>query len=330
MKLKGFDINVVILLIIVVLSVIILILPLDILEFLSLEVVGEPPINGRTWLEGVAELGGELSMRMIAILGLIIVAFVVPYIVKIEKESLKTRDVSKGEIITFLTSTIFFFVINFLIGYNWWDPDAFLGMGPLFFPSIISLVILGIIPEVYRKIFKFERADFAESAKRLKSISIYMILIALGYGAISAIWHCCSFFEPKMYFFFFVIKGVQLWGMCSFFFKWGLKMMLNATKEWAAYLIISILFGFCYPWHTLGFAFTFTIFGCAICYITRKMDSYFGGLILFYFAYIFHAGLPWHGPVITFALIYPLLLAIASILAFFNLKPILNLNRNKV
>ena len=330
MKLKRFDINVVILIISIVLIVIILILPLNILEFLSLEVVGEPPINGRTWLEGVEELGGELSMRIIAIMGLIIVAFVISYVVKIEKDPIRSREVSKAEIIAFFASTIIFFVINFLIGYNWWDPDAFLGMGPLFFPSIISLVILGLIPEVYRKIFKFERADFAESFKDLKSISIYMILIALGYGAISAIWHCCSFFEPKMYFFFFVIKGVQLWGMCSFFFKWGFKMMLNATKEWAAYLIISLLFGFCYPWHTIGFAFTFTLFGFAICYITRKTDSYLGGLILFYFAYIFHAAIPWHGPVITFALIYPLLLAILGILIFFRLKPILNLNRNKV
>jgi len=60
-------------------------------------------------------------------------------------------------------------------------------MGPLFFPSIASLIVLGILPEIFRSVFKFERKNFAESSENIKEITIYMIQIAFGYGAISCI-----------------------------------------------------------------------------------------------------------------------------------------------
>ncbi|MHA1292016.1 MAG: hypothetical protein ACTSQJ_05040 [Promethearchaeota archaeon] len=147
-----------------------------------------------------------------------------------------------------------------------------------------------------------------------------MVIIAFGYGLISVIWHCCSFFNPTMYFFFFFIKLIQLWAMCTFFFKYGLRLFLNITRPWLAYLIIAILFGFCYPWHTFGFAMIFMIFGFLLCYLTRKTNSYLPGLILLYFAYIFHAGLPWHGAILTFTIVYPISIGILIILFYYNLK----------
>jgi hypothetical protein len=304
----------------IALSLTVLIAPLELLEFLSLEVVGEPPINGRTWMEGVDELGGESSMRFLAIIGVIIIIHALFFVLDWENKPLPKREVNRLEVITFLIATIAFFLVNFLIGYSWWDPDAFLGMGPLFIPSIVSLIILGLLPLLFRRFFQLEKESLAASKDNLKEILIFMVIIAFGYGLISTIWHCCSFFDPKMYFFFFIIKLIQLWGMCSFFFKYGLYLFMSKLKPWAAYLIISILFGFCYPWHTIGFALTFTLFGFALCILTRKTGSYWPGLILLYFAYIFHAGLPWNGPLLTFFVIYPISLGIMSFLIYRKLR----------
>jgi len=304
---------------IVSLIIIVLVLPLTLLEFLSLEVVGEPPINGRTWIEGVNELGGEISMRFLAILGILIIALTLPFVLEWEKKSLSIREVEKKEIILFFIIAAVFFIINLVIGYLWWDPDGFLGMGSLFFPSILSLFLLGLSPLLLGKIFHFGKEDLATSTDNMKEISICMIIIAFGYGLISCIWHCCSFFEPKIYFFFFIIKLVQLWGMCTFFFKYGLKLFLNKIKPIYAYAIVSTLFGLCYPWHTWGFALTFIIFGFLLCYITRKTDSYLPGLILLYFAYIFHAGIPWNGAMITFFVIYPISIGVLLSLVYLNI-----------
>jgi len=311
--------NFILLLVAIALICLVLFIPLDLLEYLSLEVVGEPPTNGQTWMEGVEALGGPLSMRILAIFGIIFIFSLIPLLLKWQKKPIEKRTVKNWELLFFLGSTLVFFVVNFLIGYNWWDPDAILGLGPLFIPSIASLVILGLLPEIAHKIFKFERSNFAESTKNLKRISLLMIIIAFGYGLISLIWHCCSFFDVKIYFFYFVIKLIQLWAMCSFFFKWGFPLFLNITQEWKAYLIISVLFGFCYPWHTFGFAITFSIFGFLLCILTRKTNSFLTGMILLYFCYLFHTGLAWQGPLITFSVIYP----IAAIMLVCNIFSIM-------
>ncbi|MHA1294944.1 MAG: hypothetical protein ACTSQJ_20100, partial [Promethearchaeota archaeon] len=66
----------------IILIIIILILPLSVLEYLSIEVVGEPPINGKSWMEGVSELGGALSMRILAIIGVLIIVLTLPFLLK--------------------------------------------------------------------------------------------------------------------------------------------------------------------------------------------------------------------------------------------------------
>ena len=312
-------ISLIIIILVISLIIIILVLPLTLLEFLSLEIVGEPPINGRTWMEGVNELGGEISMRFLAILGILIIALTLPFVLEWEKKSLSIREVEKKEIILFFIIAAVFFIINLVIGYLWWDPDGFLGMGSLFFPSILSLFLLGLSPLLLGKIFHFGKEDLATSTDNMKEISICMIIIAFGYGLISCIWHCCAFFEPKIFFFFFIIKLVQLWAMCTFFFKYGLKLFLNKIKPIYAYAIVSTLFGLCYPWHTWGFALTFIIFGFLLCYLTRKTDSYLPGLILLYFAYIFHAGIPWNGAMITFFVIYPISIGVLLSLVYLNI-----------
>ncbi|HUX98176.1 MAG TPA: hypothetical protein VMV49_01360 [Candidatus Deferrimicrobium sp.] len=285
-----------------------------------MEVVGEPPINGLTWMDGVEALGGPISMRILACLGIIIIFFAIPFILTWKKKEFFKREIKNVEILFFLIVTGIFFIVNFLIGYNWWDPDAFLGMGPLFIPSICSLIILGFLPEIAKRLFQFKKDAFAESTTNIKQISLLMVAVAFGYGLFSLIWHCCSFFEPKMYFFFFIIKFIQLWAMCSFFFKWGLNLFLNFTKEWVAYIIIAVLFGFCYPWHTVGFALTFILFGFLICILTRKTNSYLTGLNLLYFAYIFHAGLAWQGSLITFSIIFPVSSILLGILLYSNFR----------
>lgn len=302
--------------------VLVLLLPLDLLKSLSLNVVGEPPINGRSWEEGVLELGGPLSMKFLAIWGVLIIFLNVPRIIGQKKEEIPERRVSKGEFIAFITAVVAFFIVNFLIGYAWWDPDGFLGMGPLFFHSIASIIVLGVFPEIAKKAFKFQDDGFfSEKSPDLKNTVLIMVIVAFGYGLISSIWHCCSFFEPKMYFFFFVIKLTQLWGMCTFFFKWGYKMLNQAFKnDFMATILTSILFGFCYPWHTFGFAITFILFGILLCILTRKTNSYVPGLFLLYFAYIFHAGIPWHGGLVTFAVIHPISIALVAILFIMVLR----------
>ena len=181
--------NFILLLVAIALICLVLFIPLDLLEYLSLEVVGEPPINGQTWMEGVEALGGPLSMRILAIFGIIFIFSLIPLLLKWQKKPIEKRTVKNWELLFFLGSTLVFFVVNFLIGYNWWDPDAILGLGPLFIPSIVSLIVLGLLPELARKIFKFDRSHFAESTENLTRISVIMIIIAFGYGLISLIWH---------------------------------------------------------------------------------------------------------------------------------------------
>ena len=233
-KIKGKVRNFVLLSIGIGLILIILFTPLEILKFLSLEVVGEPPINGRSWLEGVEELGGEISMRSLGMIGIVIIILNLFPILKWESKEIPKREIRNSEIITFFVATIIFFSVNFLIGYDWWDPDAFLGMGPLFIPSIASLILLGMLPALFKKVFSLGREDLAINTEYFKEISMILIIIAFGYGLVSVIWHCCSFFEPKMYFFFFIIKLIQLWGMCSYFFKYGFYLFMNKVKPWFA------------------------------------------------------------------------------------------------
>ncbi len=292
----------------------IIFVPINLLEYLSLNVVGEPPINGRTWIEGMWELGGEIGMKSLAILGFIILGICILFLMQWEPISFKKRPVNKIEIIAFFGTTGGFIIINFLIGYSWWDPNAPLGMGPLFFHSMLSLIVIGLLPELFKIIFKFNKEDFAISKKNIDKEIFIVVLSAYGYGAVSALWHCCSLFNFTMYFFFFVIKFIQLWAMTSFFYKWGFKMFMSKTKTIFAYLIISVCFGFAYPWHTFGFALTFTLFGLILCEITRRTDSYYISLLLLYFAYIFHAALPWHGPEITLYVIIPVSIIICGIL----------------
>jgi len=213
-----------------------------------------------------------------------------------------------------------FFVVNVAIGYGWWDPGGFLGMGPLFAPSMASLVALGTVPFIARARWHLEKSDMTTSRAGLPRNIALAATIAFGYGLVSCIWHCCSFYDPKMYFFFFVTKLVQLWAMCSFFFMWGFPMLLQRFKKgWLATIVTSVLFGLTYPWHTVGFALTFMVFGFLFCILARKTGSYVVGLALLYLAYIFHAGLPWHGNAVTVFFIHPMSLALIACLILASL-----------
>ncbi len=281
-------------------------LPIGAMEYLSINIVGEPPINGLTWMEGVDALGGELSMRLLAAWGVIIVAIATRALVRQQAPAIKPRAISNGELVTYFAVIAVFFVVNVMIGYGWWDPAGVLGMGPLFAPSMASLAILGFVPFVAKAKWHLQAGDFASSRAGFRGNVTLATAIAFGYGLVSCIWHCCSFYDPKMYFFFFVTKLVQLWAMCSFFFMWGFPMLFQRFKKgWLATLVTSLLFGLTYPWHTIGFAITFMGFGFLFCILTRKTGSYVVGLLLLYFAYIFHAGLPWHGEAATFLVIHP-------------------------
>jgi hypothetical protein len=300
-----------------ILLLIVFLLPLDSMEYLSLNIVGEPPINGRTWLEGVQELGGEMSMRFLAAWGVVIMVLGAAFLLKKEAKLTSRSPPSRAELPVYAVGIAAFFVVNLLIGYGWWDPDGFLGMGPLFVPSIVSLIALGLTPYFVRNRCKLDANVFFTSRSELGRNIAILAIIAFGYGLVSCIWHCCSFFDAKMYFFFFVTKLVQLWAMCSYFFMWGLPMLDARFKAspWPA-IITAVMFGICYPWHTIGFAVTFAIFGFLLSIIARKTGSYVPGLALLYLAYIFHAGLPWHGEVFSILALLPVSIVVVGLLAF--------------
>lgn len=299
------------------------VLPLDVLEYLSLNIVGEPPINGHSWLEGVAELGGEASMRFLATCGGMILILGARLFVRGNplregtKLSTPARKVTPGELAVFGGSTGTYFMVNISIGYAWWDPGAMLGMGSLFWPSILSVIFLGLGPTFIRFGFKLPADSFAGSTVSVKQNVPLMGAIAFYYGLLSCLWHCCSLFNETMYFFFFVVKFVQLWGMCRFFFYWGLPLLQQAFHRKApATVVTAVLFGLCYPWHTLGFAVTFMLFGGLLAITTDRTRSYWLGLLLLYFSYIFHAALPWHGAGVTFSVVYPLGIGVLGLTVF--------------
>jgi hypothetical protein len=300
-----------------ILLLIVFLLPLDSMEYLSLNIVGEPPINGRTWLEGVQELGGEMSMRFLAAWGVVIMMLGAAALLKKEAKPTSRAPPSRVESLVYVAGIAAFFAVNLLIGYGWWDPGGFLGMGPLFVPSIVSLITFGLTPYLVKNRCKLDANAFATSRSGLGKSTAIVAVIAFGYGLVSCIWHCCSFFDPKMYFFFFVTKLVQLWAMCSYFFMWGLPMLDARFKSgpWPA-TITAVMFGICYPWHTVGFAITFAIFGLLLSIIARKTGSYVPGLALLYLAYIFHAGLPWHGEVFSMLALQPVSIVVVCLLVF--------------
>lgn len=286
------------------------ILPLGIVEALSLQVIGEPPINGESWMAGVEALGGSFSMRLAATLGMIILLLGAGSLLSSPNIEIPARRVGHTEILAFFGMTMVLGLGNFYIGYAWWDPDAFLGMGPYFVHSMALLLGIGLAPHAAARVFGGRPALANWHSGALKFL-IPVLLTAFGYGLVSCLWHCCCFFSWTIVFFFVVIKGVQLWAVCSFFYGWGLKMLIQAWgKHWIACMVISVLFGFCYPWHTVGFAFVFILFGFLLCTITIKTDSCLIGWSLLYFAYLFHAGLSWHGPVITQLAVLPLALIV--------------------
>ncbi|HPO12682.1 MAG TPA: hypothetical protein PLI09_04495 [Candidatus Hydrogenedentes bacterium] len=280
------------------------------LETLSLRVIGEPPINGESWMAGVEALGGSFSMRLAATLGMIILLLGAGSLLSMPNIEIPSRRVGRNEILAFFGITMLFGAGNFYIGYAWWDPEAFLGMGPYFAHSMVLLLGLGLAPHAAARVFGCTPALANRHDGAVKFL-LPVLLTAFGYGLVSCLWHCCCFFSWTIVFFFVVIKGVQLWAVCRFFYGWGLKMLIQAWgKRWAAYGLISVLFGFCYPWHTVGFAVAFILFGFLLCATTFKADSYLIGWSLLYFSYLFHAGLPWHGPVITQFVLFPLALLV--------------------
>jgi cellulose synthase/poly-beta-1,6-N-acetylglucosamine synthase-like glycosyltransferase len=96
--------------------------------------------------------------------------------------------------------------------------------------------------------------------------------------------------------------------------------MLDArfkASPWPA-MITALMFGICYPWHTVGFAATFAIFGLLLSIIARKTGSYVPGLALLYLAYIFHAGLPWHGAVASIYALQPIAIALVCLLVLMS------------
>ncbi len=105
--------------------------------------------------------------------------------------------------------------------------------------------------------------------------------------------------------------------MCSYFFMWGLPMLEAWFKKGPLLPVIvtAVLFGICYPWHTVGFAVTFAAFGLLLALLTRKTGSYLPGLIMLFLAYIFHTGLPWNGPGFTIYVLQPVSIVIACSLA---------------
>ncbi len=185
-------------------------LPLDVMEYLSLNVVGEPPINGRSWLDGVAELGGEMSMRLLAAWGVAIMVLGAILLLRKEVKPLSRPPASRAELIIYFAGIAAFFAANVFIGYKWWDPAGFLGMGPLYAPSIASLVAFGIVPILVKRWCKLSSTAFAVYREGLPRNLAIIAVIAFGYGLVSCIWHCCSFFDVKMYYFYFVTKVIQL------------------------------------------------------------------------------------------------------------------------
>jgi len=294
--------------------------PLETLEYLSLNIIGEPPINGRTWLEGVAETGGDAGMRALGAAGTVILVLGILLLSRIRYREVVRRETTPAEPIVFALAVSLFFAANVWIGYRWWDPAATLGMGPMFAHSMLVLLAFGLLPDVISRFFDTGRPAMSHEGGGLAQALPVLLVIAFGYGLLSTVWHCCSFFAPKMYFFFFITKFVQLWAVTSFFFRWAFPMISNRWGAAAAYAVVSICFGLTYPWHTPGFAVAFVIFGLVLCDVARRAGSYLAPLLLLYFSYIFHAALPWHGARATLYAILPASVAIMLALAAYYVK----------
>ncbi len=298
------------------LSVLMLLVPESTLEYLSLHVVGEPPINGKTWAEGMHATGGPWGMRWVGIVGLWIMGLGLVDLRRWQPAPWSEREVANVEVVCWAAAAVTFGVVNMAIGYSWWDPQAFLGMGPLFPHSIASLAVLGVLPILARRFFGIPGDGLATLPGHTPSMLPILVVVAFGYGLWSCLWHCCVLFAPSIVFFYLVTKLFQLSAVCVFFFGWGLPMFGARWGSTAAYLVTGATFGLCYPWHTPGFALVFAVFGVVLCDLARRAGSWLAPTLLLYMAYNFHAALPWNGADVTVYGILPasvvLLVALAT------------------
>ena len=304
-----------------IVAILVFLTPLSLLEYLSGEVVGEPPITGETWIKTDYSIIGEFSMKLLAIIGLIIIVHTFYFVLKIQNAPLPERNVSRLELISFIVIALIFCGVNYLIGYNYWNPNAFLGMGLLFIPWILSYLILGLIPFIFKVIFNFKSEDFAASTTHLFSYLFTVSFIAFGYGLFSGIWHCCAFRGAIEYILFITIKFIQFFCICLYFFMYGFNLLLSKIKKpWIAYIIISFFFALLNTLHTLSYSITYFCFGIILCILVRKTDSFLPAFFFLYLSYIFHAGLPWRGAVETITIIYPISILILIIIVYANIR----------
>lgn len=103
MSIKLKNSRIILVILTIVLIIVVLILPLTLLEKLSLEVVGEPPINGKSWIEGVKALGGDISMRFLAIFGLVIMALTINLVLRLKSGIFIKITTKNAEIALFLS-----------------------------------------------------------------------------------------------------------------------------------------------------------------------------------------------------------------------------------
>ena len=81
-----------------------------------------------------------------------------------------------------------------------------------------------------------------------------------------------------------------------------------------AVAVCAILVGVLTPWHTVGFAVTFALFGVGLWVLMAKTGSHLTPFLTLYLSYITHACLPWRGDVVTWGVIIPGSLVLAVML----------------
>lgn len=278
-------------------------IPAEILAMISVLIIGT--INEAFWWAGWEEY-----LRVLAALGFYILAISLSlFILRPNSTHDRRSELKKSEIILWLTISGVSICITIFLGPLSKDSPV------LFWLAIGFICVVGLYPLIAWKMFHLELEDIGISKKNTGSALIIGGGLGIGYGFVSAIWHCCRVNT--------IIEAVEtpmtLAMVCclTLFCVYGGILLSTRLNPYVAFIISSLIYGFIYPWHTIWFALGYALFGFFLCLLYYRTGNYITVYVGYFTGFLTHAIVPWRGFIVTCFLIIPLGTVFAIFLTFY-------------
>jgi hypothetical protein len=269
-----------------------------------------------TWADGHSHSGRE-AIRVMAVLGALIFFVALFRITRLPDQPLsRETPPRRWEVPAFLVFSTAFVAFSVSLGTSWWDIEHPLYFGRTFPLLIAANLFLGVWPLLAIRIGRLRpRGDLVPARRNVGLAIAVSLAVTVGYGLYSTLWHCCKMWLFADVSYFVAVKIAVLYPMLFFVYGYGYPLFERTWGKRAAVAVCAVLTGALTPWHTLGFAVSYAVFGVALWFLMRKTGTHLTPFLVMYLAYIAHALMPWQGDAVTWYLIVPggalLLIAVA-------------------